>query len=656
VKLSQDAPRSELHVNKDSGPLAFSELADKVALDVEANNHEKQAWDLLSLLFDQPEGVNANDSEEHKARVRKDRLSQFWRSLVYEDAQKHARDASTPEEKAIAYLSCNSIANACDALLHGFDLRLATMVAQIGGNATTREDMMQQIEEWRRMDVLAEMDEPIRALYELIAGNCGQSEGKTGGGRENKASTFNIARQFNLDWRRAFGLRLWYGIMVDESIEMAVAQYADALAFGKEDVKPVPWFVKQGEDMGWTDPNQDDRQDLLWGVLKLYASAKMDAVHVNVEEVLAPENVSGHPLNARLSFQLFHFLKSRRGEDVDKDQVVNMPTTRGIDGERSALLSSTATDAGDEQAKNPLVELGDKLAITYAASLHTREHWTTAVWVYTYLSRADMRAHYIRSLLDQFSSTYTINEESDETCRTLLKLDVPRTWMHAAAALQAKVEGDALEQAMHLIQASASEEAHEVLCRSVGPACIISRDYDDLRELLDKFLPAPKDKETSKDKETADYNKRFGRTGKTKEPVRGWNQGGAIYCNYMDLLNLTAKRFSVRNDEALESRITECVSSLQKALEVVANERWADCGLEERVALSEIAGDVAEHVATNKVCILTTSQAQRGQKLIFLQMISNKSCILHLPLTEDLRLKHTLALSTTYYRNLNCSR
>jgi len=651
VQVSQDTheiPYTKIYVEPDQ--LEFAALADSVALGTEASTHEQQAWKLLSLLFDTgsqpPSGMAQDEFDEHKIRVRKEQLSEFWKSLVYDDAQKHARAATTPEEKAIAYLSCNSVADACNALLEGFDLRLATMVAQIGGDATTRQDMTQQIEEWRRMDVLAEMDESIRTLYELIAGNCAQSEGKAGGGRENKASTFNIARHFNLDWRRAFGLRLWYGIMADEPIELAVAQYADALAYGKEDVKPVPWFVEQGKDMGWNDPHKDNREDLLWGVLKLYASAKME-LPANIEDVLAPENVSGHPLNARLSFQLFHVFKSRCDDaEEDEERVVGMPTIRSTDDEmRSSFLSSTATNAGDDQAEDPLIELGDKLTITYAASLHTPEHWTTAAWVYTHLSHAAMRAHYIRSLLNQFSHTYSL-VDGDATYKYLSRtLMVPDTWIHAAAALQAKTEGNALQQAMHLIKAQEPEEAHEVLCRSVGPESIVSRDYDALRELMGGFIPTPTSSPTS------DYVSRFGRTGKTKEPVPGWNQGGAIYFDYVELLDLTGQRSSYRIDEELNFKISELVGSLQKALEVVARDRWEGCGLEERVALSEISGLVAELVAKNKVCQSAAFEAKRVRKLTILQT-SDRARVLKLPLTEDLWLKHSCDLSTSYYHNL----
>lgn len=616
-------------------------MAKAVAIDSQAGAHEQHVWQLLSLLFDDADNLPADVDNEHVDVYRKEKFSEWWKKIVWNDAQKHAQQAGSPEERAIAQLSCNDVADACHALIEGLDLRLATMVAQIGGDASMRQSMTTQLDEWRRLDMLSEMEDSHRALYELLSGNCTQAEGKAGTGKENRASTFNIASRFALDWRRAFGLRLWYGIMPEESIDLAIAQFADAVKDGKEDVKPVPWFVEANVDMGWEDSQAENREDLLWGILKLYASSKLD-VSASIEDVLAPENVSGHPLNARLSFQLFQLFKSRQ-EDVSEadERKVNMPTAGG-DGEISFMSTIRASSAKDPQPEDTLVELGDKITLTYAASLHTPQHWTTAIWVYTHLSSAPMREHYIKSLLNQFSSTYSFAETDSTYTYLTQELHVPTTWLHAAAALQAKTEGDAVRQATHLIKAEELDEAHEVLCRKVGPEAIVSRDYDALRELMDGFVPSPTNSPMSA---TSSVRSAFGHR---KEPVQGWAQGGQIYFDYIELIDLSAQRSTYRVDEELDAQIEDLLSKLQKALEIAARDRLASCGVEERVALMEIAGVVANRLAETEVRLFSTIFAH-GQKLINPQE-TNKSHILRLPLTEDLWLKHSCRLSTNYYR------
>ncbi|KAF2744617.1 hypothetical protein M011DRAFT_407995, partial [Sporormia fimetaria CBS 119925] len=616
VSIKDGAPFASIRTGDE--PLDFADLAKAVALNTPAGVHEHQAWRLLSILFDEvdevPSDMSQEHFEQHRDRYRKDKLSEFWESLVHRDADRHAQQAGSAEEKAIACLSGHKVPDACHTLLSGLDLRLATMVAQIGGDLAMRQDMAAQIDDWRRLDVLSEMDEPVRALYELVSGNCARSEGKQLEGHENRARTFCIAQEFGLDWRRAFGLRLWYGILADESIELAVAQYADALRDGLETVKPTPWFLEQEVDHSWKDPDADHREDILWGILKLYASSKLD-MPANVEDVLAPENVSGHPLNARLSFQLFQMFKSRH-DDADEwaDRKVSMPTVRGggdDEGLNNSFMSSRATSAAkDEQSATPLIDLGDKITLTYAASLHTPELWTTAVYVYAYLSSAAMREHYIRALLAQYSGTYSLTA-TDRTYTYLTEeLKVPIEWMHYAAALEAKSKGDDFHETLHLIKAGQLEEAHEVLCRSVGPDSIISRDYDSLRELLGEFTPTPA-------------------SSPPKEPVQGWSHGGQIYFDYIHLLDLTNNQSARRLDEELNNEIRDLLLKLQGSLEVVARDRWDACGLEERVALTEISGTVAALLTKN--------------------MRNDHARVLKLPLAEDLWLKHSCDLSVSYY-------
>lgn len=629
-------------------PLDFADLAKSVGLDTPAGVHEQQAWQLLSLLFDGFDEVPSDTTPElfaqHNSRHRKDRLADFWETLVYQDAENHAQESATAEEKAIAYLSGHNIPDACHSLLAGLDLRLATMVSQIGGDLTLRADVAAQIEEWGRLDVLAEMQDSVRALYELISGNCGLSEGKQHDGRENKADTFSIAERFGLDWRRAFGLRLWYGTLDDESIELAVAQYADALRDGKEVVKPTPWFLKQQAHMGWNDPEASNREDILWGILKLYASSRLQ-LPANVEDVLAPENVAGHPLNARLSFQLFQLFKSRQEDKQEPpERKVGMPTVRHSDDLQQSFMSSTASSyEKDEQTEKPLVDLGDKIAITYAASLHTPEHWTTAIFVYAHLSSPSMREHYIRSLLAQYSKTYSVNETDPIFHYLTSEMKVPSEWIHAAAALQAKTEGDNLRQTVHLIKAGELEEAHEVLCRSVGPESIISRDYEALRELLHEFEEHRTDSPEGASRSTR------GRGRQQKEPIQGWGRGGQIYSNYIQLKDLTKNLSSVHMDEQLSTDIHNLLSQLQHGLEAVAQDKWEGCGLEERVALTEIAGDVADWVAKTKVR-LAMDDISFIQTHTNISQHSERSRVLKLPLTEDLWLHHSSELSLSYYR------
>ncbi|OCL13785.1 hypothetical protein AOQ84DRAFT_224189, partial [Glonium stellatum] len=493
IQLQDGVPTATVEADFD-----FEEFTKHVAIDSPEGVHEQQVWELASILFDDfynfPSDVPREHYEEHKERYRKDKLSEFWESLVFDDAERQVQKTKSPEDRAVAYLSAHNIVDACQTLLGSRNLRLATMVSQIGGDVAMRQDMAAQIDEWRRLDVLSEMDDSIRAIYELLAGNCGKCEGKLGDGRENKAADFQLASRFGLDWRRAFGLRLWYGTLADEPIHMAVAQFADDLREGRELVKPVPWFVEHNIDRGWVDPAPETREDLLWGLLKLYAAQRLH-LPANVEDVLAPQNTSGNPLNARLSFQLIHLLRARSA-DPDDDRRVHLPTARSpAAGLSSSFLSASATsntDASasadaDAQAADPLAALADALTLTYATTLHTARHWPTALFAYAHLSAPAARIHHSRRLLAFFAPAFDAVSADPLFAALTTALCVPVAWLHAAKALLARARGERARECVHLIEAGEAVEAHVVLCRAVAPRAVVARELDALRELLGGF-------------------------------------------------------------------------------------------------------------------------------------------------------------------------
>jgi hypothetical protein len=68
----------------------------------------------------------------------------------------------------------------------------------------------------------------------------------------------------------------------------------------------------------------------------------------------------------------------------------------------------------------------------------------------------------------------------------------------------------------------------------------------------------------------------------------------------------------------------------------------------------EIAGTVAGGLVKTKVNFSASPPEHLSLKETKLMVTqnTNHASVLRLPLTEDLRLKHSLALSNTYYRNV----
>ena len=428
-----------------SSQIPLKEYASSVRDDF---HREKAVWTLAGLLFDKLDeeaytGLPEDDTSAFEFRIRKDDLSKFWEQVCQSQSRDAVSVAPNAEERAIAHLSAHQVVEACGALAIGKDFRLAILVSQIGGDETMREDMATQIHEWKELNVLSEMTEPIRAIYELLAGKTCICEGKKGP-LEDRARTFTISDRFKFDWKRAFGLRLWYAIQAADPIEAAVKQFLHDLNT-EEPKKPLPWFIEENAPRKWQDPAPDTRQDLLWGILLLYASSKGTTDAAPLATIVSPHNATGNPLNARLSFQLYQALALR------------FPQTDDIEA--------------------------DQLTWDFATQLESSGEWICAVFDVLHLTQADQRKLSIESLISHHAAAITDTEI--ETLTTEFK--IPGSWIWAAKALLARSLNDHFNEVQYLIRADNWNEAHDVMCRTVAPQAIIEKDYTTLQTILEAF-------------------------------------------------------------------------------------------------------------------------------------------------------------------------
>ncbi|KAK1999433.1 hypothetical protein LX36DRAFT_655472 [Colletotrichum falcatum] len=438
-----------------------------------ASMHEKLVWELASILFDEAGAVNRTA----EARSRRNNLSQFWAALVDSASSRSISLARSGEEKAIAALSGHRIQDACKYLIGGKNFRLATLVSLIGSNEESKKDMREQLNEWQDANFLSEFADPIRAIYELLSGNSCVCEGKKGVPLEDRVESFVISKRFGLDWKQAFGLRLWYSISREDDISAAVRIFQDDVAQDREQ-RPQTWFIEQGIPALWRDQDQDQREDLLWGLLKLYADEQAD-----LEAVLRPENSQLSPFNVRLSWQL-----SR------------------------ALLSTSKVSYGPDAT-----EKADALTISFADQLINEGSWLEATFVLLHLSQPEMRAKAVRDNLCRHAGL--LGPETGINFTTLTQtLKIPAAWIWEAQALYMRaVKKDASTEVQCLLRAGSYPEAHDVFVHKVAPSAVISRDYDELTTILSRF-------------EEHD------------EEIAGWTLGGEVYKAFLELVNRRRQR------------------------------------------------------------------------------------------------------------------
>ena len=434
-----------------------------------ASIHEKQVWDLASILFD-PIDLKGATQPEHL--LRKVQLSQFWTELVDHVSSTTIGLAASSEEKAVACLAGHRITEACKHLLDGKNFRLGTLVPLIGTSDAAKRDMREQLKAWHDSKMLSEFSEPIRTIYELLSGNVCVCEGMKGVPVEDRLDSFVISKKFGLDWKQSFGLRLWYAISQKDDLSAAVAKYKDDIDQEKEYL-PLPWYINQGINLLWDDSDAHKRQDLLWGLLQLYADDSTD-----LEAVLRPENSQLSPLDTRLTWQL------------------------GV-----ALVAGGKVSFGTNG-----IEKADAATVAYAAQLTSAGEWLEAVFVLLHLSDATARSKAIQEHLCRHAGL--IGNESSTAFNVLSeKFCIPESWIWEALALYMRsVKKDPSAEVQCLIRAGSFVEAHRVLAQQVAPLAIIERDYNNLSSLISQF---------------------DGR----HEAISEWSLGGEIYSHFINLLD-----------------------------------------------------------------------------------------------------------------------
>jgi len=561
------------------------------------SDQEHLIWELANILFndeiedDLSAGVPLQLRHNYLHRIKKDRLSRLWEGIVRERNAHAVNKASSAEERAIYLLCSHRVEEACSVLMSGQNFHLATLVSQIGRDPTTQRDMAKQIESWREQNVFSEMNEPIRALYELLAGNALRSDGKSGGALEDRASTFTFSERFELDWFQAFGLRLWYGISDDEPLEIAVSEYAQDLRSGQEPAFPSPSHLDNDRGLWHTSPDTVGHESPLWVLLKTYTATlgvrKATGVpSLELPAALLPESVTGDKLSNRLSFQLCQVLAAALGQY-----------------ERLTVNVSQM----------------DQLAWEYGWELSATGNLSQSLFALLHLSHASDRERAVKEVLARFAAQLPepLTPENSPGAIWLQltnDLQIPESWIWMSKALYARDIGDAAREVDCLVRGKNWNDAHATFCRVVGPTAVIEHDYKTLETLLSGFGEAPDRK------------------------VRGWASGGGVYEDFLQLATARGRD---------PQRLNRLVDALVTMGEVI-NKSGVE-GLEERVAFKEMSRIVAGWTTLEDAKVSFPCFYLRRIDILTLIQAMEMTRVLRLPLTGDARLLQTAEMSRRYY-------
>lgn len=337
-------------------------------------SYEAAVYRLGQALFDDLDlklgsDVTVDIRNRITALRRKTALSTWLADTVAPSVEATLKSHSSDDTVATAFtlLTGNQVEKACEVVTDGGNLKLATLLAQAGGDFEFRDDLRSQLEIWREQRIDVHIDENVRKVYALLAGMLRVVEGSSGNGLERGKDVDVFA---GLDWKRAFGVHFWFAEPIDATISQAFESYDQQRLEEPERVAgPSPWYVDhpiRGAHIKhrWTLPPPNWTPDALFSLIRLHADPTC-----SLSDILDPLSFGSSPLDYSVPWHLYVILSRCMGVRDFAD--------RGDPG--VAAGSDEGSEAEDEiEGHSPSADL---LASSYAGQLEALGLLQEAVFV-----------------------------------------------------------------------------------------------------------------------------------------------------------------------------------------------------------------------------------------------------------------------------------
>lgn len=221
------------------------------------------------------------------------------------DADLRERPGADWGATIFALLSGNQVAKACEIAMDSGNLKLATLISQYPGDDVYRDDLRTQLSEWRKSGVDAHINEGTRRIYSILGGIVDTLEGSGGTGL---AHCPNISIPKGLNWKRAFGLHVWFGEPLESTVADVFQAYEQHWKSASGSVaSPLPWYMEDSTYNAalspWVRATTAEPPDALYSLIRLFADPAC-----SLSAVLAPVSFSASPTDYRLAWHLYIIL------------------------------------------------------------------------------------------------------------------------------------------------------------------------------------------------------------------------------------------------------------------------------------------------------------------------------------------------------------
>jgi nuclear pore complex protein Nup98-Nup96 len=190
--------------------------------------------------------------------------------------------------------------------MDGGNVKLATLISQAAGDFEFGEDLRSQLEVWREQRVDVHIDEGVRKIYALLAGVLDVIEGSKGTGLE-RCKDVDVFE--GLDWKRAFGVHLWFAEPMDAPIAQVFESYDRQRLEAPERVMgPLAWYAEHPPSPSsikntWNLPSSSTIPDGLFFLIQLHSDPAC-----SLSQIFNPLSFGPSPLDYALPWHLYIIL------------------------------------------------------------------------------------------------------------------------------------------------------------------------------------------------------------------------------------------------------------------------------------------------------------------------------------------------------------
>ncbi|KAJ6615151.1 nuclear protein 96-domain-containing protein [Mycena sp. CBHHK59/15] len=490
------------------------------------------------------------------------------------DADIRAHPAAGPSALAFMLLTGNQVERASEVAVDGGCFKLATLISQAGGDFEFREDLKEQLEIWREQRIDVHIDESVRKIYTLLAGILdGVVEGSKGGGQEKCADVDIVA---GLDWKRVFGLQLWFSELVDAPISQVFEAYNRLVkesAPARQVAGPIPWYEEcpTTPKSRWKLPSPPLAPDGLFSLIRLHAEPSCSLSHV-----LTPLSFGPSPVDYALPWHLYIILsRCMRVRDF---------ADRGDPGIRRASSPSSSHDGIEDTGVEGHSPSADLLASSYAFQLEQQGMIQEALFVLLHIEGSAGREKAIKDLLAR--SAAGLDEWM--TRGVVGSLKIPMAWVQEAKAIYALDCGRVFQAYELYLSAGLYNPAHEIAVLKLAPDAVIRRDLVLLTSLFSRF---------------------------NGQAVDGWHVRGKAFLDFAHILTrlpeLQEELEQVQDQDAipvLEDEMDELTRNASKLIGILPDALRDRSDVRHNAALAEMIGTLVKMV--DKVRPLTLAEVQ----------------------------------------------